>query len=712
MARSGTSFRTCNLCEAMCGVAITLDDEKIVSIKGDEQDTFSRGHICPKALALKDLYEDPDRLKKPMEKRDGQWHELDWETALDRVAERISDLQARHGKNALGVYLGNPNVHNLGGTLLNGGFLRALKTQNKFSATSVDQLPHHIVAWKLFGHQLRIPVPDIDRSDYFVIMGGNPLASNGSIMSVADVRGRLKAVKKRGKVVVIDPRRSQTAELADQHHFIRPGSDVLLLLAMLNHLFQSQQISLKACEGLLDTDPMTLASDFAPYTPERVAESTGISAAAIRQLVDEFCAAEAPVLYGRMGVSVQEFGALCQYLIMLFNILTGTLDKAGGLMFSTPAANILPQTGRGNMGRFHSRVRQLPEFNGELPVSALAEDIATPGDGQIKGMILVAGNPVLSTPNGEQLDRAFAGLDLLVSVDFYLNESSRHADFILPPVSPLEREHFDIIFNLLAVRNNARYAPALFKAGPDARHDWQILLGLRDRLAPPRSLKERLGRQLERRLGPGGMLALLLRRGPYGAGWQPFSGLTLAKLKAAPHGIDLGPLQPQLPAALFHKDRKIHLNTDFFLADLPRVDARFFGGDAQSPFVLIGRRDVRSNNSWLHNSQRLVKGKNRCTALLNPDDARRLGVSDAGKVRVHSRVGSVEVVAEVSDEVMPGVISIPHGWGHHGEGTAWRLAEANAGVSVNTLTDDYFIDVLSGNAALNGVPVSVEPISA
>ncbi|WP_273033433.1 molybdopterin-dependent oxidoreductase, partial [Spongiibacter tropicus] len=288
---------------------------------------------------------------------DGQWHELDWETALDRVAERISDLQARHGKNALGVYLGNPNVHNLGGTLLNGGFLRALKTRNKFSATSVDQLPHHIVAWKLFGHQLRIPVPDIDRSDYFVIMGGNPLASNGSIMSVADVRGRLKAVKKRGKVVVIDPRRSQTAELADQHHFIRPGSDVLLLLAMLNHLFQSQQISLKACEGLLDTDPMTLASDFAPYTPERVAESTGISAAAIRQLVDEFCAAEAPVLYGRMGVSVQEFGALCQYLIMLFNILTGTLDKAGGLMFSTPAANILPQTGRGNMGRFHSRVR-------------------------------------------------------------------------------------------------------------------------------------------------------------------------------------------------------------------------------------------------------------------------------------------------------------------------------------------------------------------
>ncbi|MGB2253629.1 MAG: molybdopterin-dependent oxidoreductase, partial [Spongiibacter marinus] len=504
MPRSGTFYRTCNLCEAMCGVAITLEEEQIIAIKGDENDPFSRGHICPKALALKDLYEDPDRLRKPMEKRDGQWHELEWEEALDNVAERMRSLQQEHGKDALGVYLGNPNVHNLGGTLLNGGFLRALKTRNKFSATSVDQLPHHMVAWKLFGHQLRIPVPDIDRSDYFVIMGGNPLASNGSIMSVADVRGRLKQVRQRGKVVVIDPRRSQTAELANEHHFIRPGSDVLLLLAMLNHLFASAQVTSGHYRSLLDSDPVALKPHFDAYTPERVAEHIGISAADIRRLVDEFCAAEAPVLYGRMGVSVQEFGALCQYLIMLFNVLTGTLDSPGGLMFTTPAADILPQTGRGNMGRFHSRVRQLPEFNGELPVSTLAEEITTPGEGQIKGMVLIAGNPVLSTPNGDQLDKAFASLDLLVSVDFYLNESSRHADFILPPVSPLEREHFDVIFNLLAVRNNVRYAPALFPPGAEARHDWQILLGLRDRLAPPRSMKERLSRRVEQRLGPSG----------------------------------------------------------------------------------------------------------------------------------------------------------------------------------------------------------------
>lgn len=710
MARNGTFYRTCNLCEAMCGVAITLQDEQIVSIKGDDQDPFSGGHICPKALALKDLYEDPDRLRKPMEQRDGKWVELDWDEALDKVAERIRHLQSEHGRDALGVYLGNPNVHNLGGSLLNGGFLRALKTRNKFSATSVDQLPHHIVAWKLFGHQLRIPVPDIDRSDYFVILGGNPVASNGSIMSVADVRGRLKKLAKRGKVVVIDPRRSQTAELASEHHFIRPGSDVLLLLAMLNYLYSSDQVNVADCEGLLDTDPMSLASAFKDYTPERVAPHTGLAAADIRRLVDEFCAADAPVLYGRMGVSVQEFGALCQYLIMLFNLLTGSLDRPGGLMFSSPAADILAQTGRGHMGRYHSRVRQLPEFNGELPVSTLAEEILSPGEGQIRGMVLIAGNPVLSTPNGDQLDRAFAGLDLLVSVDFYLNESSRHADFILPPVSPLEREHFDVIFNLLAVRNNVRYAPALFPPGKDARHDWQILLGLRDRLVPPRSLKERLQRALEKRLGPSGLLAVLLRRGPYGGGLHPFKGLSLSKLKRAPHGIDLGPLQPQLAKGTFHKDRLIHLSADFFLPDLERVQSRFFGGDVAAEFVLIGRRDVRSNNSWLHNSERLVKGKGRCTVLVHPDDAQRLGVRQAESLRVTSRVGSVELPVAVSDEVMPGVVSIPHGWGHHRSGTGWRRAEANAGVSVNDLTDEHFIDSLSGNAALNGVPVTVERV--
>lgn len=713
MSLNTQHYRTCNLCEAMCGIQITVEDDKITSIKGDAEDSFSRGHICPKAIALKDLYEDPDRIRTPMERVNGQWRELTWKEAFDKVASRIQALQAEHGNDSLGVYLGNPNVHNTGSLLMSGGVLRALKTKNKFSATSVDQLPHHIVSWKLFGHQLRIPVPDIDHTDHFLMFGANPLASNGSIMSVADVKQRLKDVRKRGKLVVVDPRRTATAEQADAHHFIRPGSDVLVLLAMLNVLFAEGLVSTGNLAKHLDFGPMSLAQKFNDFSPERVAPLTGMSAELIRSLVRDFCAAKAPVLYGRLGVSVQEFGTLSQYLIMLFNILTGRLDSVGGLMFTKPAVDVLAQSGRGNMGRFHSRVRGLPEFNGELPVATLAEEISTTGEGQIKGMLLMAGNPVLSTPNGEQLDRAFKELDLLVAIDFYINESSRHADFILPPVSPLEREHYDVIFNVLAVRNNARYAKALFPRKADARHDWEILLSLRDRLQPATSAKDKLGRLLLRRAGPSGLLALLLRQGPYGGGLNLLKGLSLSKLKKSPHGIDLGALKPALPAALYHKDKKIHLESDFFLKDLARVEAKFFNIDkAPDKFLLIGRRDVRSNNSWLHNSQRLVKGKSRCTALINPLDAQALAIAEGDMVRVSSRVGSVELAAQISDEMMAGVISIPHGWGHNLSGTQWQTAEAHAGVSVNALTDEMQIDALSGNAVLNGVPVSLEPIKA
>jgi anaerobic selenocysteine-containing dehydrogenase len=711
MSTSRTHFRTCNLCEAMCGIAISLEDNKITSIKGDADDPFSRGHICPKAIALQDLYEDPDRIRQPMQKVDGEWQPLSWDDALDKVAARIATLQAEHGSDALGVYLGNPNVHNTGAMLMSGGVLRALKTKNKFSATSVDQLPHHIVSWKLFGHQLRIPVPDIDNTDHFLIFGANPLASNGSIMSVADVKKRLKDITKRGKVVVVDPRRTATAELANAHHFIKPGSDVLVLLAMMNVLFSENLVNTGSLKEHLDQDPAELAGFFKDFEPERVAAITGMSAEVIRAMVRDFCTAKAPVMYGRLGVSVQEFGTLTQYLIMLFNILSGRLDSVGGLMFSKPAVDILAESGRGNMGRFHSRVRGLPEFNGELPVAALAEEISTPGKGQIKGMLLVAGNPVLSTPNGEQLDRAFEKLDLLVAVDFYINESSRHADFILPPVSPLEREHYDVIFNVLAVRNNARYAEALFPRGKDARHDWEILAGLQDRLQPAHNLKEKIARRTMRRLGPSGLIDVLLRKGPYGGGKNPFAGLSLAKLKKSPHGIDLGALQPAMPGCLYHQDGKIHLETGFFLKDIDRVKSRFFNRDSRpDEFLLIGRRDVRSNNSWLHNSHRLVKGKSRCTALINPEDANHLGIEDGQLLRVSSRVGSIEVAAAVSDEMMAGVISIPHGWGHHRKGTQWQEAEAHAGVSVNDLTDEMHIDELSGNAVLNGVPVTVTAV--
>ncbi|MBB3048398.1 anaerobic selenocysteine-containing dehydrogenase [Litorivivens lipolytica] len=695
--------RTCNLCEAICGLEIEHDGSQILSIKGDKQDPFSRGHVCPKAVALKDIHEDPDRLRQPLKKVDGQWQSISWDQALDEVAEKLGAIQQAHGKDSVGVYLGNPNVHNTGSMLFSRHLLHALNTRNRFSATSVDQLPHHLIAHKLFGHQLKIPVPDIDHCDYFLVFGANPMASNGSIMTVPDVRHRLKAINQRGgKIVVIDPRRSETAEVASEHLFVRPGSDALLLSAMIHDLYASGKV---ATHRLHDhTDELEgLEAQFSPFSPEAVAEATGISALEIRRLVSEFTSAKNAVAYGRMGVSVHPFGTLSQYLIMLFNLLCGRLDEPGGLMFTRPAIDTLSVTGPGNFDRSRSRVRQLPAFSGEYPVATLAEEILTPGEGQIRALLTVAGNPVLSTPNGRQLDKALEQLDFMVCIDFYLNETSRHADIILPPVSPLEREHYDVIFHLLAVRNSSRYADALFEKPKDAKHDWEIFLALAERLSPARGLKQKFSHLGRRILTPKRTLDALLKRGPY--------KLSLKKLRAQPHGIDLGPLQPQLPEGLHHKDKRIHLNTEFFLSDLERLKTLLADTERHEQVLLIGRRHVRSNNSWLHNSQRLVKGKPRCTAQIHPRDAARMGVNEGQNVRITSRVGSLVVPAEVTDEIMPGVVSVPHGWGHQREGVQLSVAKEHAGVSVNDLTDEQAIDALSGNAALNALPVQLSAAS-
>jgi anaerobic selenocysteine-containing dehydrogenase len=708
-----THYRTCNLCEAMCGIEIVTSGKQILSIKGDKLDTFSRGHICPKATALQDLHEDPDRLRQPIEKINGQWKEISWEAAYEKTVAYIKAVQSKYGHDAVGTYLGNPNVHNLGSMLFGRELLHALNTKNKFSATSVDQLPHHIIAHKLFGHQLKVPVPDIDNCDHFLIIGANPVASNGSIMSVPDVKTRLKDItKKGGEVIVIDPRLTETAEIASKHHFIKPGSDVLLLLAMLNTLFNEK---LAKPGRLKEFTPEwnQLALDVEPYTAERVTHHTGIEASDIKQLVRNFANANASVCYARMGASVQTFGTLTQYLIMAFNILNGRLDARGGMMFTQPAADLISHTGKGHFGRTHSRVRQLPGFSGELPVSALAEDILTEGEGQIKAMVMMAGNPVLSTPNGQQLDKAFQNLDFMVSIDFYINESNRHADIILPPVSILERSHYDLIFHLLAVRNTAKYNPPLFKAEANTKQDWEILLELSHQLRSKTDLKSLVMHKAKMLLGPEAQLDFMLRSGPYGGGLNLLKGMSLRKLKAQPHGIDLGELKPVLPKALKTKDKKINLSREFFMADLPRVDAHFFSDEAKNsdrPFSLIGRRHVRSNNSWLHNSKRLVKGKNRCTVMIHPYDATALNIENAQTVKVASRVGQVELPAEITEHVMQGVVSIPHGFGHNRHGTGWKIAEAHAGVSVNDLTDDMQIDALSGNAVLNGVPVSIQAL--
>lgn len=716
MARSGTHFRTCHLCEAMCGIAIDVADGRIVAIRGDKEDPFSRGHVCPKAVALKDLHEDPDRLRRPLRRTASGWAEVGWDEALGEAAERLAAIQKEHGSNAVAVYQGNPVAHNYGALLFGQLLLKSLASRSRYSATSVDQLPQMLASLLMFGHQLLLPIPDLDRTEFLLVLGANPLASNGSIMTAPGVEKRLKAIRARGgRVVVVDPRRTETAAMADLHLPIRPGADAFLLAAMLHVLFAEERVRLGRLAGF--TDGLHVVGDAVrPFAPEAVAACTGLEAAAIRTLARDFACAPCAAAYGRVGVCAQEFGSLASWLVNVLNVATGNLDRPGGVMFPRPAVDVVGFADRiGQRGHFdkgRSRVRGLPEFSGEWPVATLAEEIETPGPGQVRALVTSAGNPVLSAPNGARLDRALARLEFMVAIDFYRNETTRHAHLILPPASGLERPHYDLVFHALAVRNTAKYSPALVEPAPDGRHDWQILLELAGRLEAARGggkAADRLARAVLGRLGPDGIVGLLMRFGPHGPGLLPFGpGLTLRRLKKRPHGVDLGPLQPSLPGRLYTRARRIDLAPTRLVEDLRRALLALSAPPATNGTLeLIGRRELRSNNSWMHNCERLVKGRDRCTLLMNPEDARRRGLVHGQRVRVASRVGAVEAALEVSDAVRPGVVSLPHGWGHGREGTSLRVANAVPGVSLNDLTDDLRVDPLSGNAAFSRVPVEV-----
>jgi anaerobic selenocysteine-containing dehydrogenase len=706
-----THYRACNLCEAICGLAIEVSGDKIEVIRGDRDDPFSRGHICPKAVALQDVHSDPDRLRHPVRRMGGgTWKRLSWNEALDEVGDRLRAIQKTSGNDAVGLYVGNPSVHNWGSLLFGPPLSRALRTRNRFSATSVDQLPHHVAATLMFGHRLLLPVPDVDRTRFLLVLGANPVVSNGSMMTAPGFKRRLEDLKKRGgRLVVVDPRRTETAEMADRHLFIRPGSDALLLMALLQVIFSQGLESLGSAEDFCDSIEV-VRELVAGVTPEKASPATGIGPDAIRELARAFTTAESAICYGRLGVSTQAFGGLCQWLVNVLNIVTGNLDRDGGAMFTRPAVDLVANTGPGHLGKYASRVRGLPAYGGELPVAALAEEILIEGEGRIRALLTIAGNPVLSTPNGVQLERALESLDFMVAVDFYLNETTRHAHIILPPTSALEHDHYDLVFNLLAVRNVARYSPALFDPAPDARHDWQILAELHRRLDDG-PLFAQFKRWLNAKIGPRRILDLGLRRGPWGSGLRPFGkGLSLTALERAEHGVDLGPLEPCLPARLRTPNRRVELAPAPFVADTQRLLTTLDGDSTDQMLLLIGRRHLRSNNSWMHNSLRLVRGKDRCTLLMHPDDATRLGVANETNVAVVSRAGRIEAPLELSDEVMPGVVSLPHGWGHNRSGIELTVAREHPGVSVNDLTDESVVDRLCGNAVLSGVPVRVETV--
>lgn len=736
-------YRTCNLCEAMCGLEIEHAGDEIIAIRGDQHDAFSRGHICPKAVALQDLHEDPDRLRMPVRRTADGWVEISWDEALTETATRLAGVQREYGRNAVAIYAGNPTVHNHGAMFTLLPFLQALGTRNRYSATSVDQLPQMLACFKLFGHQLLFPVPDIDRTDYFLVIGANPMASNGSLMTAPDMRGRLKDLRRRGgRLVVIDPRKTETADVADEHVFVRPGTDAVLLLGMLNVLFENDKIDLGHLAAIVDNVD-AIAALAKEWPAERASSICGIAAKDIQRIALEFAAAPSASAYCRVGTSTAQHSSVAAWLVYVLNIVTGNLDREGGLMFPLPAADMVAFTAqgghKGGFDRYRSRVRNLPEFGGEFPVTTLADEMLTPGEGQVRAMVTHAGNPVLSSPGGARLEGALEQLDFMVSIDLYINETTRHANIILPPTGHLEHAQFDPVFHGVAVRNSIKFSPALFEPSQGARHDWDIMIELIRRLSEEKGVpawRARLTEKVMRGFGDRGMTDVLLRFGPYGQvsglmrtalkklSWVPGltrrvenlvapssvkqhgnHNLSLKKVLRAPHGIDLGPLQPALPDRLFTQGQRINLMPDVYLEPIKKIaQSTALGADE---FLLIGRRHLRSNNSWMHNSYRLVKGKNRCDVMLHPDDASRLNVENGDMLSVSGEGGEIQLPASISDKMMAGVVSIPHGWGHDRKGVKLSVARRYAGQSINDVIGAATVEILTGMAVLNGVPVKI-----
>ncbi|MFF3624253.1 molybdopterin oxidoreductase family protein [Streptomyces sp. NPDC002467] len=740
-----TALRICPLCEATCGLTLTIEGAKVTGARGDREDVFSRGFICPKGAAFGQLDADPDRLRRPLVRRDGHLREATWEEAFAAVAAAVPALVEEYGTQAVGVVLGNPNTHTMAGALYPPLLLKALGTRNLFTASTLDQMPKHVSSGLLYGDPFAIPVPDLDRTDFLLLLGANPVESNGSLCTAPDFPGRLKALRARGgTLVVVDPRRTRTAALADRHLAPRPGSDALLLAALAHTLLAEKLAAPDEPDGKIE-GLGELAAVLESFTPEAVAPACDLPADEIRTLARDLAAAPTAAVYGRIGSCTVEHGTLASWLVDVLNILTGNLDRPGGVLFPLPAAGPRPRPagpGKGfALGRWHSRVSGHPEVKSELPIAALAEEIETAGEGRIRALISIAANPVLSAPDGDRLDRALAGLDFMVSIDPYLNETSRHAHVVLPPPPPSQSPHHDFAFNGFAIRNQVRYTRAAVPleagrldeceiharlvlavsgmhgaTGPDAVDDLAVRSTLGKETADPNSPLHgqdpaRLASLLTGDSGPERRLDMMLRLGPYGdlfGAAGEGERLSLERLLAHPHGIDLGPMRPRFPGVLRTRSGRIELLPDPIAAELLRLRTTL--ADRPAALVLVGRRHLRSNNSWLHNVPALTGGSNRCTLQVHPDDAGRLGLTDGGRARITAAGGSLEVPVEISDAVRTGVVSLPHGWGHDRAGTRLSVASAVPGANVNQLLDGTLLDPLSGTAVLNGFPVELAPL--
>ncbi|MGQ0848234.1 MAG: molybdopterin-dependent oxidoreductase [Actinomycetota bacterium] len=733
-----TVFRTCPLCEACCGLEIEVEAGRVKRIRGDRAHVTSAGFICPKGSALKQVYEDPDRLSVPLIKEGGKHRPATWAEAFELIDRHWNEIISSHGRQATAIYLGNPNVHQFENTVSIRPMVKAMGTHNVFSASTVDQMPKHVSAGLMFGHPLNIPVPDLDRTQYLLMLGANPYQSNGSLCTAPDFPGRLKRIRERGgKVVVVDPRRTESAAHADRWIPIRPGTDAAFLLALANVLFEHDLVKPGTLAERINgwERVRQLAADF---PPDRVKDYTGIDPGVTTAVAEELATAPSAAVYSRIGTHTASFGTLASWAVDLLNVVTGNLDRAGGAMFPYAAHLGTRRGGKPfSIGRWHSRVRHLPEVFGELPVSTMVDEISTQGEGQIRFLLTVAGNPALTTPNADRLNDALDQLDFMVSVDVYLNETSRHANVVLPGRAALERSHYDLAFTGLSVRDYAAYSPQVF--GHEGPSEFDTLVKLTgifsgfgadaepDMLAAAAlvsAVTSEVGRaesaiagrdpgeiidMLGNRPWPEKLLDLSLRIGHRGDGFgaNP-GGLSLEVLEANPHGVDFGALEPRLDRLLSTESGLIELAPEPISADVSRLAADLNQPVAHQP-LLVGRRQLRSANSWLHNVEAMMRGKERCTLLIHPDDAARWGLTDRAMAEVGSAAGRLSIKVEITEDIIPGVVSIPYGWGHDVEGIKLGIAANHPGANVNFLSSGD-MDPVSGNAVLNGIAVTLSPV--
>ncbi|MEW7291477.1 molybdopterin-dependent oxidoreductase [Aquimarina sp. 2304DJ70-9] len=709
-------YRTCHLCEAMCGLEIEVTNNEVIGIKGHKEDIYSRGHICPKGIALKDLHNDPNRLKQPVKKTASGWQTISWEEAFDIAEREFKKIRKKYGNDAIGTYTGNPTVHNTGTAITLYDTINALNTKNRFASHSLDSVPVFLVNQMMFGHAMLAPIPDIDHLDYMLIIGANPMASNGSFMSTPNIREKIKAIQQKGgKVVVIDPRKTETANKASEHYFIHPEKDVLLLLAIINELVLRDAIPSSKALSLADHFE-ELKKLVQPYSKEKVAPITGMSTKEIAHIVDDLIQYPNSVVYGRLGVNTQSYGTLCQWLITSINILLGKLDEKGGLLFTLPAIDYVTlMAHESKMFRYSSRVKSYKEIVGEFPTATLADEILTKGKNQIRGFISIAGNPARSAPNSQQVEKALADLEFMLAVDMYINETTQHADLIMPPAVGLETMHYSFVLHMIATRNTAKFSPAPLSISKEQRYDWQIMSELQRRLFTG-NIFQRIKSNIMSRIHPKTKLDLALKTGAYGVWGGRFlrkDGLSLKRLEKHPEGLELSSLKPVFPKRLFTKNKRIELMPELFVKEMEKVKQLLTPEEVeQYPLKLIGRRHLRSNNSWMHNLAILEGGSRTCTMMIHPDDAEAHKIKPQEVVEVYSDSGSISIEAEVTTDIIQGTISIPHGWGHHGEGVQMENAKRNAGVNINQLMNHDRLDPLSYNMAFNGHPVAIRKIES